>query len=175
MTIRNALTRGFAAFGALVAILLVAGFVRDVQSFDRTSGGYEPPYTGYTGEPIDWAHSTSRTTGMAHRGHVVNVLVDCTSGMMSFELFKLRSRSASSHPARSPSTSRARPVRSEDSSLPSEFLLSDEAGVCGQAGIEMRCYGAFAGCLMARARRQASSNLERETRRGTKTWPMHEG
>ena len=88
MNIRNALTRGFATFGALVAILLIAGFVLDVQSFDQTSGGYEPPYTGYTGEPIDWATLDVTNTGMAHRGHVVNVLVDCTSGMMHFELFK---------------------------------------------------------------------------------------
>ena len=26
---------------------------------------------------------------MNHRGHVVNVLIDCSSGMMSFELFKV--------------------------------------------------------------------------------------
>jgi hypothetical protein len=89
MSIRTAFTRGLAAFGALAAILLVAGFVRDVQSFDRTSGGYEPPFTNYTGEPIDWAALDVTAEGMAHRGHVVNVLIDCTSGMMSFEVFKL--------------------------------------------------------------------------------------
>jgi hypothetical protein len=89
MRIRNALTSGLAAFGAVVAILLVAGFVQDVRSFDGTSGGYDPPYTDYTGEPIDWARLDVTSEGMAHRGHVVNVLIDCTSGMMSFEVFRV--------------------------------------------------------------------------------------
>lgn len=89
MTIRKYLIRTFAAFGALAAVFLVAGFVQDVRSFDGTSGGYEPPYTGYTGEPIDWAKLDVTSDGMAHRGHVVNVLIDCTSGMMSFEVFKV--------------------------------------------------------------------------------------
>lgn len=89
MTIRNTLTRAFSAFGAVAAILLLAGFVQDVRSFDGTSGGHEPPYTDYTGEPIDWAGLDITGDGMAYRGHVVNVLIDCTSGMMSFELFKL--------------------------------------------------------------------------------------
>lgn len=89
MTIRKNLIRTFAAFGALFAVLLVAGFVQDVRSFDGTSGGYEPPYTNYTGDPIDWARLDVTSEGMAHRGHVVNVLIDCTSGMMSFEVFKV--------------------------------------------------------------------------------------
>jgi hypothetical protein len=112
MSIRTAFTRGLAAFGALAAILLVAGFVRDVQSFDRTSGGYEPPFTNYTGEPIDWAALDVTAEGMAHRGHVVNVLIDCTSGMMSFESSSWRSRFASSRRARSLFTIRGRRVRS---------------------------------------------------------------
>ena len=88
MAIRKSLARTFAAFGALSAVLLVAGLVKDVRSFDGTSGGYEAPYTDYTGEPIDWARLDVTADGMAHRGHVVNVLIDCTSGMMRFELFK---------------------------------------------------------------------------------------
>lgn len=89
MTIRKYLIGTFAALGALAAVFLVAGLVQDVRSFDGTSGGYEPPYTDYTGEPIDWAMLDITSEGMAHRGHVVNVLINCTSGMMSFELFKV--------------------------------------------------------------------------------------
>lgn len=89
MTIRKTLTRSFAALGALSAVLLVGGFVQDVRSFDGTSGGYEPPYTNYTGSPIDWESLDDTSDGMAHRGHVVNVLIDCMSGMMSFEVFKV--------------------------------------------------------------------------------------
>lgn len=29
-------------------------------------------------------------TGMARRGHVLNFLVDCTTGMISIEVFKLK-------------------------------------------------------------------------------------
>ena len=89
MTIRTAFTRAFATFGVLSAALLVAGFAQDVRSFDSTSGGYEPSYTDYTGEPIDWARIDVTPEGMAHRGHVVNVLIDCTSGMISLEVFKV--------------------------------------------------------------------------------------
>ena len=34
---------------AVMLVLLVAGVAVDFLSFDRTKGGYEPPYTGYTG------------------------------------------------------------------------------------------------------------------------------
>ncbi|MDN3523556.1 hypothetical protein [Halomonas ramblicola] len=37
-----------ALFGALML-----GVIADIRSFDETRGGYEPPYTGFTGEPID--------------------------------------------------------------------------------------------------------------------------
>lgn len=66
---RGRLTRGrslavgaLAVVGLVLAALLVGGVIADGLSFDRTSGGYEPPYTGYTGEPIDWeaAHTSPR-------------------------------------------------------------------------------------------------------------------
>jgi hypothetical protein len=69
--------------------------VQDVLYFDGTSGGYEPPYTDYTGEPIDWARLDVTADGMAHHSHVVNVLIDCMSGMMSFEVLKLAVRAFS--------------------------------------------------------------------------------
>ena len=79
--------RTFAVLGGVLMILLVAGIVQDAGSFDRTRGGYEPPYVGYTGEPTDWSRLDRTATGMAFRGRVVNLLVDCTSGMMHFELY----------------------------------------------------------------------------------------
>jgi hypothetical protein len=79
--------RAFAILGALLTGLLLFGLARDAASFDTTRGGYEPPYTGYTGEPIDWATLDVTATGMVGRGRVINVLIDCTSGMMHFEFF----------------------------------------------------------------------------------------
>lgn len=73
-----------------VVALLAIGLVLDLRAFDQTRGGYEPPYTDYTGMPIDWAEVDTTPSGMARRGHVVNVLIDCTNGMIALEWFKLR-------------------------------------------------------------------------------------
>jgi len=78
----------FAALGFIAAALVATGLYLDVTDFDRTSGGYTAPFTGVTGEPVDW-HCLDRTpTGFAMRGLVVNVLVDGTTGMISFEVLK---------------------------------------------------------------------------------------
>lgn len=81
---------GLAAFGAVSAALLVVGVLSDVRTFDQTRGGYDAPYADYTGTPIAWSTLDLTAEGMASRGHVVNVLVDCTSGMVHFEAFKVR-------------------------------------------------------------------------------------
>lgn len=76
--------------GAALALLaLVAGALADIRSFDRTRGGYEPPYTGFTGEPIDWSGVETTATGMLRRGWVIDTLADCTSGMITGRIFGL--------------------------------------------------------------------------------------
>ena len=39
---------------AVVLVLLVSSVAVEFMSFDRTKGGYEPPYTGYTDEAVNW-------------------------------------------------------------------------------------------------------------------------
>jgi hypothetical protein len=78
-----------AGFGALAAAVLALGLALDVRDFDRTSGGYESPYTDVVGEPIDWRRADTTATGMVVRGRVVDVLVDCDDGMIRFEAFRL--------------------------------------------------------------------------------------
>jgi hypothetical protein len=78
------------ASGAAVAALVLTGLAADIRSFDPTSGGYEPPYESFTGEPIDWSQTRTTAEGMRKRGHVVSVTVDCTTGMMHFEALGLR-------------------------------------------------------------------------------------
>ena len=78
----------FALIGLLLTTLLFTGLVLDIKNFDRTKGGYNPPYEGITGEPVDWDSMDLTSTGLAKRGYVVNVLVNGTSGMISFEVFK---------------------------------------------------------------------------------------
>lgn len=83
-------TRLFALVGLLLAIVLGVSLLRDISAFDRTRGGYEPPYTDYIGEPVDWSGLDRTATGFAARGRVLNVLIDCRSGMISFEILGLQ-------------------------------------------------------------------------------------
>ncbi|MCB1407998.1 MAG: hypothetical protein KDK01_17520 [Rhodobacteraceae bacterium] len=77
----------FAAIGLLSVTLFGAGLALDASGFDNTQGGYEAPYVGWTGTPTDWAAGDTTATGMARRGYVANLLVDCTTGMISFQIY----------------------------------------------------------------------------------------
>ncbi|TQE99692.1 MAG: hypothetical protein FKY71_07240 [Spiribacter salinus] len=88
-TVRLTVVSGFALIGFVTVLLLGTGVVMDVRSIDQTRGGYEPPYTDFTGEPVRWEQLDTTATGMVHRGHVVDVLIDCSSGMMTFDVFGL--------------------------------------------------------------------------------------
>ena len=79
----------FSLLGLILTSLIITGFVFDIKNLDQTRGGYNPPYKGVTGEPIDWGSMDLTSTGLVRRGYVVNVLVNGTSGMVSFEVFNL--------------------------------------------------------------------------------------
>lgn len=74
-----------------VAIVLytIIGFAVDIRNFDRTEGGYEPPYEGWTGEPVDWSAMESTSEGFHKRGWVADTYVDCRTGMIRFKFFRL--------------------------------------------------------------------------------------
>lgn len=86
--IRTAAYLTFFALGVMWTGLIVTGFFLDFASFDRTKGGYDPPYTEYTGAPVDWSATDRTAQGMARRGYVTTLLVNCTTGMISIEVFK---------------------------------------------------------------------------------------
>jgi len=67
----------------LAFCLLLAGVVADIRGFDRTRGGYEPPFEGLSGEPIDWTTVETTAAGMLRHGWVIDFLADCTTGMIS--------------------------------------------------------------------------------------------
>lgn len=87
--VKKTIVAGFALIGFVSVLLLCIGLIRDFRSIDQTQGGYEPPYTDFTGQPIRWQELDTTTTGMVHRGYVVDVLIDCSSGMMAFDVFGL--------------------------------------------------------------------------------------
>lgn len=80
---------GFALVGFVSVLLFCIGLILDVRSIDQTQGGYEPPYADFTGQPIRWQELDTTTSGMVHRGYVVDVLINCSSGMMTFDVFGL--------------------------------------------------------------------------------------
>jgi len=83
----KALIRGFAAIGFSLVLLISVGLYLDIKEMDHTEGGYEPPFTGVTGDPIDWDSMDISSTGLVRRGYVLNFLVNGTTGMISLEMF----------------------------------------------------------------------------------------
>ncbi|MEM7738112.1 MAG: hypothetical protein AAF267_20240 [Deinococcota bacterium] len=82
--------RSFAVLGVIFTGLIAFGIVADGLSFDQTQGGYEPPYTDFTGEPIDWTTAYRTDEGFFNDGYVVDVFLNCSTGMVSFEVFQQR-------------------------------------------------------------------------------------
>ena len=80
----------FAVLGFAFIALVVAGFVADFRAFDRTSGGYESPYEGWTGTPIDWNAGDMNADGFVRRGRVLNTLLNCTNGIISFQVYGMQ-------------------------------------------------------------------------------------
>ena len=78
----------FAAVGLAATALIVGGIAADFSSFDRTQDGYDPPYTGWTGETIDWQTGDFTTAGFVRRGYIIDTLLDCTSGLITFDIFR---------------------------------------------------------------------------------------
>lgn len=88
--LRGLFVYGFMVVGILLTALLVGGVVADGLAFDRTSGGNEPPYTDFTGEPIAWEAAHVTDEGFFKDGYVVDAYVNCTTGMVSLEVYGQR-------------------------------------------------------------------------------------
>ncbi len=43
----------FAIVGVCLVLLIATGLYLDIKQMDRTEGGYEAPFVGVTGKPID--------------------------------------------------------------------------------------------------------------------------
>ncbi|MGF1473709.1 MAG: hypothetical protein ACFB50_18455 [Rubrobacteraceae bacterium] len=84
---RNILLYTFAALGFILSALLMVGLSIDFGNFDQTSGGYEPPYTDYTGEPVDFDAGYQTEEGIYGPGWVWSSEVNCTTGMVTFHFF----------------------------------------------------------------------------------------
>jgi hypothetical protein len=79
------LLRIFSVIGFSSVLFLAIALYLDIREMDKTDGGYEPPYKGVTGETLDWANMDLTSTGLVRRGHVLNFIVNGTTGMISLE------------------------------------------------------------------------------------------
>ncbi len=75
-----------ATIGTLTILYGIIGLISDITTFDQTKGGYDYPYEGWTGKPVAWDEMDITSTGLVKRGHVVDVHVNGTTGMISFSL-----------------------------------------------------------------------------------------
>jgi hypothetical protein len=76
--------RVLAGIGLIAIVGTGLGAARDISQFDRTTGGYDPPYTGWTGTPVDWTTTAQTSTGFYKAGDVIDFEVNCTTGMVTF-------------------------------------------------------------------------------------------
>jgi hypothetical protein len=78
------------SFIGLIAIfMLVLGLVKDISSVDRTEGGYDYPYTGWSGEIIDFSAMYQTKEGLFKSGYVADQFFNCTTGMISWQILGL--------------------------------------------------------------------------------------
>jgi hypothetical protein len=82
----NILLKTFSFIGLSFIILFSIALYLYIKEIDKTEGGYKPLYSGFTGETIDWDSMDLSSTGLVKRGYVLNILVNGTTGMISFEL-----------------------------------------------------------------------------------------
>ncbi len=79
---------GFFAFvGAVALVYIVVGLAADINAFDETTGGYEYPYAGWTGTPINYSEMYTTSEGMYSRGNIIELYVNCATGMMTWSVF----------------------------------------------------------------------------------------
>lgn len=90
---RNPILRGFtgllAVVGLATIIYLVAGLAVDISEFDQTSGGYDYPFDGWTGTPVDYSEMFITPEGMYKRGRVIDLYFNCETGMISYSFLSL--------------------------------------------------------------------------------------
>jgi hypothetical protein len=83
---RHRARRAVVTIGVLATGLFATGFIADVSAVDDTSGGYEAPYAGWTGTPIDWDAQERTATGFVKDGWVSKTFTDCSTGGVRAEI-----------------------------------------------------------------------------------------
>lgn len=76
----------FQVLGIVLTLVLLFGVFVDLMTFDQTKGGHTAPYDDVLGEPVDFEALDETPSGLVHRGMVADIHLDCTTGMLTFEI-----------------------------------------------------------------------------------------
>lgn len=72
----------FALIGVFFTGWFLLGLAQGVAGADETTGGYEYPFTGWTGTPTDYGSWHGTPEGLAWPGGVADQLLNCTTGQL---------------------------------------------------------------------------------------------
>ncbi len=79
----------FAILGIILFLGIIAGLVADIRSFDRTKGGYDYPYEGWSGEVLDFSAMYQTEEGLYKSGYVIDLFFNCRTGLITWKMFRL--------------------------------------------------------------------------------------
>ena len=66
---------------------LTIGLVADIRGIDRTTGGYDYPFDGWSGETINFSTMLQTQEGLYKSGYVVDQFFNCSTGLITWEIF----------------------------------------------------------------------------------------
>ena len=76
----------FSVVGIFAILALALGLFADIRSADSTKGGYEYPFTGWSGKTIDFSAMYQTSDGLYKSGYVIDQFFNCNTGMISWEI-----------------------------------------------------------------------------------------
>ena len=79
----------FSVVGIFAILALALGLFADIRSADSTKGGYEYPFSGWSGKTIDFSAMYQTSDGLYKSGYVIDQFFNCNTGMISWEILGL--------------------------------------------------------------------------------------
>jgi hypothetical protein len=84
--LRRGVLIALTVIGIVLPGYLIGAAVVDIARTDQTRGGYEPPYTGFTGTPIQADQVALEGDQLIIRGRVLDSEISCRTGMWVFDI-----------------------------------------------------------------------------------------
>ena len=66
----------------------ITGVALDILNINPNKGIFDLPSRGFSGIPISYTEMDQTQMGLVKRGYVLDFHLDCTSGMVTLEVFK---------------------------------------------------------------------------------------